>query len=83
MAEFSSDADDVIPPKVIERAKTHPAGEKAYLAHSGVEEARGIVALLRLAQAPGELKGVPYFEWQAELWKIRRDLERLEQKRKR
>jgi hypothetical protein len=81
MAEFSSVADDATPPKIIERAKTHPAGEKAYLDHPGYEEARGIIALLRLAQDPQILP--VYSEWEVGLWKIRRDLERLEQKRKR
>jgi hypothetical protein len=81
MAEFSPDADDVIPPKVIENAKRHGPGEKVYLARPGVEEAKAIVMLLRVE--PGPLKGVPYSGWQHELWKIRRDLEHLEQKRKR
>jgi len=77
MVEFSPNADDAIPPKVVERAKTHFAGRKAYLAHPGDEEAKGIIAALRLAPKPGE--GDP--EWYAELWKIRRDLEQLEKKR--
>jgi hypothetical protein len=77
MAEFLSSADNVIPPKVLQRAKTHPAGEKAYLAHAGEEEARGVIVQLRLARAPGEL----FSEWEHELWKIRRDLEQLEKKR--
>jgi len=82
IAEFSSGADDVTPPKIVERAKTHIAGEKAYLAHPGDEEAKGIIMSLRLARGPHELKNAPYLEWEHQLWKIRRDLERLEQKRK-
>src|SRR5262249_37007115 len=39
MVEFSPDAEDVVPPKVLERAKTHIAGEATYLAHPGDEEA--------------------------------------------
>src|SRR5262249_53755845 len=48
MVELSPDADDVIPPKVIENAKTHPAGKKAYLANPGIEHAKGIVAHFHL-----------------------------------
>jgi hypothetical protein len=80
MVEFSPGADDVTPPKVIENARRHGSGEKVYLAHSGIEEAKAVVTLLRTA--PGPLKGVPYSEWEHELWKIRRDLEHLERSRK-
>src|SRR5262245_21114531 len=81
MAEFSPDADNVIPPKVLHRAKMHPAGEKAYLAHAGEEEARGVIMQLRTARAPGEAIE-SYSEWEHALWKMRRDLESLEGKRK-
>jgi Arc-like DNA binding dprotein len=81
MTEFSPDADDVIPPKIIENAKRHGPGEKVYLTHPGIAEAEAIVMLLRVE--PGPLKDMPYSEWQHELWKIRRDLEHLERRRKR
>ena len=80
MVEFSPDAEDVVPPKVLERAKTHIAGEPTYLAHPGDEEAKGIIAMLRLAS--DQPWGTRDLEWEAELWKIRRDLERLERRRK-
>src|SRR5262249_47254953 len=82
IAEFSPDADDVIPSKIVERARTHPAGEKAYLAHPGDEEARAIIMLLRTAPPPQ--RDLPYLqsEWDHALWKIRRDLEHLQRRRK-
>jgi hypothetical protein len=80
MVEFSYDADDAIPPKIIERAKMHPEGEKAYLAHPGDAEANAIILLLRTARGPQQWP--PLSEWEHELWKIRRDLEHLERRRK-
>ena len=81
MVEFSPAAEDVIPPKIIENAKRHGAGEEIYLANPGIEDADAIILSIRVARPP---EGVlPYLEWEHELWKIRRDLERLEKKRKR
>jgi hypothetical protein len=51
LAELAPDADEKIPPKVIERAKTHIAGKK-YVTRFGEEEARGIIAWFDYAQVP-------------------------------
>src|SRR5262249_53944855 len=58
-----------IPPKVIEKAKRHAAGE-AYPTHLGEEEAKIIIAMIRLAKW-----GPSYPEIYVELDKIRRGLE--------
>jgi hypothetical protein len=81
MVEFSAGT-DMPPSKIVERAKTHPIGEKAYLAHPGDEEAHAIIMQLRIARAPEELKGMLFSEWEHELWKLRRDLEQLERKKR-
>ena len=79
MVEFSPDADDVTPPKVIENAKRHGPGEKVYLANPGTEEATSVIVMLRTALGP--LKGMPYSGLEYELWKIRRDLEKLSRRK--
>ena len=71
MAEFSQPGKVTIPPKVIEKAKRHTAGE-AYSTRLGEEEAKGIIALLRLAPPPW---GPSYPEVYFEAYKIRRALE--------
>jgi hypothetical protein len=62
-----------IPPKVIEKAKRHAAGE-AYPTHLGEEEAKVIIAMIRLALGP-QRWGPSYPEIYFELYKIRRGLE--------
>src|SRR5262249_14628156 len=66
MVEFSPAADDVTPPKIIENAKRHGAGEEVYLANPGIEDADAIILSLRLARPPEGVQ--PYFEWEHELW---------------
>jgi hypothetical protein len=61
-----------IPARVLEKAKTHIAGN-AYPARLGEEEAKGIIAWFRLTPPPQQ--GVPYSEYLAVPWKIGRDLE--------
>src|SRR6516225_11673966 len=71
IAAFSQPGKVTIPPKVIEKAKRHTAGD-AYLTHLGEVEAKGIIALLKLAPAPW---GPSYPEVYFEAYKIRRALE--------
>lgn len=71
IAAFSQRGKVTIPPKVIEKAKRHTAGE-AYPTHLGEEEAKGIIALIKLAPAPW---GPSYPEVYFEAYKIRRALE--------
>jgi len=71
IAEFAQPGKVTIPPKVIEKAKRHTAGE-AYPTHLGEEEAKGIIALIKLAPAPW---GPSYPEVYFEAYKIRRALE--------
>ena len=67
IAEFSQPGKVTIPPKVIEKAKRHAAGE-AYPTHLGEEEAKGIIALIRLAPGPW---GPSYPEVYFQAYKIR------------
>jgi hypothetical protein len=71
IAAFSQPGKVTIPPKVIEKAKRHTAGD-AYPTHLGEVEAKGIIALLKLAPAPW---GPSYPEVYFEAYKIRRALE--------
>ena len=71
IAELSQRGKVTIPPKVLEKAKRHTAGE-AYSTRLGEEEAKGIIALLRLAPGPW---GPSYPEVYFEAYKIRRALE--------
>ena len=71
IAELSQRGKVTIPPKVLEKAKRHTAGD-AYLTHLGEVEAKGIIALLKLAPAPW---GPSYPEVYFEAYKIRRALE--------
>jgi len=71
IAAFSQPGKVTIPPKVIEKAKRHTAGD-AYPTHLGEVEAEGIIALLKLAPAPW---GPSYPEVYFEAYKIRRALE--------
>jgi hypothetical protein len=71
IAAFSQPGKVTIPPKVIEKAKRHTAGD-AYPIHLGEVEAKGIIALLKLAPAPW---GPSYPEVYFEAYKIRRALE--------
>ena len=70
IAAFSQPGKVTIPPKVIEKAKRHTAGE-AYPTHLGEEEAKGIIALIKLAPGPW---GPSYPEVYFEAYKIRRGL---------
>jgi hypothetical protein len=77
MVELSPDADDVIPPKVIENAKTHAAGEKVYLANPGVEHAKGIVAWFQLLpEEPFPAGYLPEAEFLQDFREIKRILRR-------
>ena len=73
IAEFAQPGKVTIPPKVIEKAKRHAAGE-AYPTHLGEEEAKIIIAMIRLALGPQKW-GPSYPEIYFELYKIRRGLE--------
>jgi hypothetical protein len=73
IAEFAQPGKVTIPPKVIEKAKRHAAGE-AYPTHLGEEEAKVIIAMIRLALGP-QRWGPSYPEIYFELYKIRRGLE--------
>ena len=70
IAELSQRGKVTIPPKVLEKAKRHTAGE-AYPTHLGEEEAKGIIALIKLAPGPW---GPSYPEVYFEAYKIRRGL---------
>jgi hypothetical protein len=72
MADYTQPGEVTIPPKVIEEAKRHPAGD-AYPTHLGEDKAKGIIALLRLTPEPGTWG--PYHEFEMEFWKTGRDLE--------
>jgi hypothetical protein len=74
MAELSPDADDVIPPKVKENAKTHAVGEKAYLARPGEVEAEGVIAWFRFL--PEEPQILPEAEFLQDFRKIKLILRR-------
>ena len=74
MAELSPDADDVVPPKVKENAKTHAVGEKAYLARPGEVDAEGVVAWFRFL--PEEPQILPEAEFLQDFRKIKRVLRR-------
>jgi hypothetical protein len=77
MVELSPDADDVIPPKVIENAKMHAAGKKAYLANPGIEHAKGIVAWFRLLpEEPLPAAYLPEAEFLQDFREIKRVLRR-------
>ena len=70
IAELSQPGKVTIPPKVLEKAKRHTAGE-AYPTHLGEEEAKIIIAMIRLARGPW---GPSYPKTYLELYKIRRGL---------
>jgi hypothetical protein len=73
MAHFTQPGEVTIPPKVIEEAKRHLAGDD-YPTHLGEEKAKGIIALIRL---PHDLQWWGPFcpDVVLEVWKILRDLE--------
>jgi len=71
IADFTQPGEVSTPPKVIEKAKYHFAGE-AYPTYFAEEKARGISALLRLARKPQIWP--PYHDFETEFWKIQRDL---------
>jgi hypothetical protein len=75
IGEFSPKDKVVVPPKVVERAKAHVAG-RTYRARLGEEEARGVVAWLRLTPEPGEAGPPHYPEFWMEFSKIQRNLQR-------
>jgi hypothetical protein len=73
MDEFTQAGKVTIPPKVIEEAKRHPAGD-AYPTHLGEDKAKGIIALIRLTP-DWQWWGPNYPDVVLEVGKIRRDLE--------
>jgi TraY domain len=73
MADFTQPGEVTIPPKVIEEAKRHPAGD-AYPTHLGEDKAKGIIALIRLTP-DWQWWGPNYPDVVLEVGKIRRDLE--------
>ena len=73
MADFTQRGEVTIPPKVIEEAKRHPAGD-AYPTHLGEDKAKGIIALIRLTP-DWQWWGPNYPDVVLEVGKIRRDLE--------
>jgi hypothetical protein len=76
IGEFSpKDKVVTLPPKVVERAKAHVAG-RAYPTRLGEEEARGVVAWLRLTPGPEEVGPPHYPEFWMEFSKIQRNLQR-------
>ena len=77
IAEFSQPGEVTIPPRVIEKAKRHIAGE-AYPTRLGEEEAKVIIAVIRLAVNPQKWPRHSY-PGEMEVWKIRRVLERRRQ----
>jgi hypothetical protein len=75
MADFTQPSEVTIPPKVIEEAKRHPAGD-AYPTHLGEDKAKGIIALIRLTPDYWhQWWGPNYPDVVLEVGKIRRDLE--------
>jgi hypothetical protein len=73
MADFTKPGEVTIPPKVIEEAKRHPAGD-AYPTQLGEDKAIGIIALIRLTP-DWQWWGPNYPDFVLEVGKIRRDLE--------
>ena len=69
IAEYALPGKSTIPPKVLEEAKRHIAGD-AYPTRLGEELADGVIAWFRFTPEPQE--GYP--EWYSEFWKIERDL---------
>jgi hypothetical protein len=72
LADFTPPGEVIIPAKVVERSKSHVAGE-AYPASLGEEEAKGVVAHIKYAEWAHSV-GEPFPEFLAESWKIGRDL---------
>jgi hypothetical protein len=71
MADFTQPGEVTIPPKVIEEAKRHPAGD-AYPTHLGEDKAKGVIALIRLTDSQWWGPNCPDVVLEVE--KIQRDL---------